>query len=294
MTSFVCGCVVSCVTLEESVCSRGARGATQGRRRVDNDAQRLSAPPFYSIVTRIHTRIHSSIHSITIMFGPLFLLKWKGTLCPCLEGSQDQAARKALARLEHLDVMWLRDKGDGGNMFEKIFSSQKKAGGIPSTLVLLDGERGPLLQIEPKPLENSPSTSGLQQSAGYIKTISLNEIQTADHKGDIVSLRTTVGGKPKKLLQFQVCNGNVEHVQDALQILVTWETNRLPEEEREMNTTDSLNRAQKAAHFCQRELELKRLKSEREKRKAKYIGMSGGGLKYTALAMANREDATVT
>ena len=228
------------------------------------------------------------------MFGPLFVLKWKGTLCPCLEGSQDKAARKALACLDHLDVMWLRDKGDGGNIIEKIFSSQKKmAGGIPSTLVLLDGEGGPLLQIEPKPQENNDSP-GLQQSAGYIKTILLNEIQTADHKGDVVSLRSTVGGKPKKLLQFQVCDGDVEHVQEALQILVTWETNRLPEEEREMDATDSLNRAQKAAHFCQRELELKRLKGEREKRKQKYISMSGGGLKYTALAMANREDATIT
>jgi hypothetical protein len=236
------------------------------------------------------------------MFGPLFVLKWKGTLCPCLEGPDDKAARKALACLDQLDVMWLRDKGDGGgNTFEKIFSSPKKAG-IPSTLVLLDGERGPILQIEPKqPQEDSATTrssGGLQQSAGYIKTISLNEIQTADCKENVISLRTTLGGKHKTLLQFQVCNGDVvvndsiEYVQEALQILVTWETNRLPEEEREMDTTDSLNRAQKAAHFCQRELELKRLKSEREKRKQKYIGMSG--LKYTALAMANREDATIT
>lgn len=229
------------------------------------------------------------------MFGPLFVLKWKGTLCPCLEGSQDRAARKALACLDHLDVMWLRDKEDGGNIIEKIFSSQKKVtGGIPSTLVFLDGEHGSLLQIEPKPQENDNSP-GLQQSAGYIKTISLNEIQTADRKENVISLRTTIGGhKPKTLLQFQVCDGDVEHVQEALQILVTWETNRLPEEEREMDATDSLNRAQKAAHFCQRELELKRLKSEREKRKQKYISMSGGGLKYTALAMANREDATIT
>lgn len=236
------------------------------------------------------------------MFGPLFVLKWKGMLCPCLEGSQDKAARKALACLEHLDVMWLRDnKGDGGNVFEKIFSSPKKTG-IPSTMVLLDGERGPLLQIEPKQESNAPtsSSSGLQQSAGYIKTISLNEIQIADYKENVISLRTTLGGKPKTLLQFQVYNGDnvvvndIAHVQEALQILVTWEKNRLPEEEREMDTTDSLNRAQKAAHFCQRELELKRLKSEREKRKQKYIGMSGRGLKYTALAMANREDATIT
>lgn len=222
-------------------------------------------------------------------------------LCPCFEGPDDKAVRKALACLDHLDVMWLRDnKGDGGgNIIEKLFSSPKKAasGGIPSTLVLLDGEAsGPLLQIEPKPQEQS-SSSGLQQSAGYIKSIALNEIRTVHHQENVVSLQTTVGGKPKTLLQFQVGDGNVlvEHVYEALQILVTWERDRLPEEEREIDTADSLNRAQKAAHFCQRELELKRLQRERDKRKQKYIKMSGGGLKYTALAMANRqEDATIT
>jgi hypothetical protein len=226
------------------------------------------------------------------MLGPLFMLKWKGTLCPCLEGAQEQAARKALACLDQLDVVWLRDDADGGNVFEKMFGSQKKTGGIPSTLALLDGERGPILQLEPKPKDTSADKGGLQQSAGYIKTLALNEIQTTECKGHVISLQTTVGGRPKKLAQFQV-SGDVEHVQEALQMLITWESNRIPEEEREMDTTDSLNRAQKAAHFCQREIELKRLKGEREKRKAKYIAMSGG-LKYTALAMANREDATIT
>jgi hypothetical protein len=60
----------------------------------------------------------------------------------------------------------------------------------------------------------------------------------------------------------------------------------------------TMNRAQKAAHFCQRELELKRKKSERETRKQKYLNMSrkhgggGGGMKYTAIAMANRDCAS--
>ena len=45
-------------------------------------------------------------------------------------------------------------------------------------------------------------------------------------------------------------------------------------------------RAQKAAHFAKRELELQRTKKEREQRKAKLIS-EAGGLKYTAIAMAN-------
>ena len=45
--------------------------------------------------------------------------------------------------------------------------------------------------------------------------------------------------------------------------------------------------AQKIKHFAQRELELQKLKKERENRKAKYVN-EAGGLKYTAIAMANR------
>ena len=45
--------------------------------------------------------------------------------------------------------------------------------------------------------------------------------------------------------------------------------------------------AQKLKHFAQREMELQKLKKERESRKAKYVN-EAGGLKYTAIAMANR------
>jgi hypothetical protein len=47
------------------------------------------------------------------------------------------------------------------------------------------------------------------------------------------------------------------------------------------------NRAQRAAHFAKREMELTKVKSDRESRKAKYMAQSGG-LKYTAVAMAQR------
>ena len=40
-------------------------------------------------------------------------------------------------------------------------------------------------------------------------------------------------------------------------------------------------------HFAEREIELKKMKKEREQRKAKYV-KEAGGLKYTAIAMANR------
>lgn len=48
-------------------------------------------------------------------------------------------------------------------------------------------------------------------------------------------------------------------------------------------------RALKIKHFAQREIELAKKKRDRESRKARYLKESGGGLKYTAIAMANRE-----
>ncbi len=53
-------------------------------------------------------------------------------------------------------------------------------------------------------------------------------------------------------------------------------------------------RAQKATHFARREIELQQTKRDREKRKSKLI-QETGGLKYTALAMANRSpDSSIT
>lgn len=46
-------------------------------------------------------------------------------------------------------------------------------------------------------------------------------------------------------------------------------------------------RARKIQHFAQREIEMQKTKRERENRKAKYV-KEAGGLKYTAIAMANR------
>lgn len=47
-------------------------------------------------------------------------------------------------------------------------------------------------------------------------------------------------------------------------------------------------KAEKVAHFARREIEMREQRREREKRKARYLEGSGG-LKYTAIAMANKE-----
>ena len=50
-------------------------------------------------------------------------------------------------------------------------------------------------------------------------------------------------------------------------------------------------KAAKAAYFAKREIELSKQRREREKRKARYLEGSGG-LKYTAIAMANKAEMT--
>jgi len=47
------------------------------------------------------------------------------------------------------------------------------------------------------------------------------------------------------------------------------------------------DKARQVQHFAQREIEMKKQKRDREARKAKYV-QGAGGLKYTAIAMANR------
>lgn len=75
-----------------------------------------------------------------------------------------------------------------------------------------------------------------------------------------------------------------------LKVLVEWNKNRLQgkEMEEELPGDGIRARAQKAAHFAKREIELRETKRTREQRKAKYMEGTTGGLKYTAMAMANR------
>jgi|ERR1712071_216641 len=88
----------------------------------------------------------------------------------------------------------------------------------------------------------------------------------------------------------------VQHFNNILE----WDRNRrrkersVLEEEEEEEEGGSQKRsllrsqAEKATHFAKREIELQQMKREREKKKAMYLKDSGG-LKYTALAMANRQ-----
>ncbi|KAG7341205.1 hypothetical protein IV203_023156 [Nitzschia inconspicua] len=72
-----------------------------------------------------------------------------------------------------------------------------------------------------------------------------------------------------------------------LKVLVEWNKQRQPDIEEDMPATGIRQRAQKAAHFAKREIEMREKKREREKRKSQHM-QGGAGLKYTAMAMANQ------
>ena len=81
-------------------------------------------------------------------------------------------------------------------------------------------------------------------------------------------------------------------------VLVEWERQRrskLPDTDDDDDDDEGggsknifVRQAQQAAHFAQREIELQRTKRDREQRKAKLI-QEAGGLKYTAIVMANQK-----
>lgn len=75
-----------------------------------------------------------------------------------------------------------------------------------------------------------------------------------------------------------------------VKILLEWNQQRNSEGfEDDLPASGIRHRAQKAAHFAKREIEMREKKRDRERRKQEHMsGMSSGGLKYTAIAMANQ------
>ena len=65
-----------------------------------------------------------------------------------------------------------------------------------------------------------------------------------------------------------------------LKVLIEWNKHRQPDVEEDLPATGIRQRAQKAAHFAKREIEMREKKRDREKRKAGHMqNMESGGLK---------------
>ena len=211
------------------------------------------------------------------------------------------------------------DGGSGG-------SSDKSYESIDGcTLTIEDAKGGPQLIMSPPP---SRAIGKKRVPLRMIKTVRLaapsrssssSGIEVILDNNDVV-LRFDV----LKSMQFSEEDIDEEHniqVEDAddvtrddtlvqLQILVEWERRRQAhlitlgvdepaEDIDQINDNDGqsssspkrggmiADKARKVQHFAQREIEMQKQKRDRESRKAKYV-KEAGGLKYTAIAMANR------
>jgi hypothetical protein len=187
----------------------------------------------------------------------------------------------------------------------------------PSQLRLVDatkdsinyGEPYPELQIIPRPQEregNATSTSdgaaggplgGLlkQNAMSYQLDIPLHHILRVDTidptmlvivTKNVHSTDENADEKEAARISFRSSDDRDAASLD-IKVLVEWNKHRQPDIEEDLPATGIRQRAQKAAHFAKREIEMREKKREREKRKAGHM-KGTTGLKYTAMAMASQ------
>lgn len=250
------------------------------------------------------------------------MLSLYGKICACLEKEEDRKARQALHELTIAGqrVSWFTKAGEssvakgarkllGGLFGTKSSSSSvtpsQDSSIVEARLVFRDNDDENAAEIMVDPL---PRPSG--QSVGYKLNVALyriHNIQADSNSGEIrlyAKAPRDPKQKPRLLLQIGLLKGaNTPATADArdafcdhLSILCEWERQRRTaagiddDLEEEAAGNFLTQRAQKAAHFAKRELEMQQTKRDREARKAKFVAESGG-LRYTALAMANRDDS---
>jgi hypothetical protein len=161
------------------------------------------------------------------------------------------------------------------------------------------------LQIKPLPkepgIEDPEERKGIggllkQNSLGYQLDIPLHRIESIESidptmlviiTKDIQSTDDKRSTKEAARISLRSADNRDAAALD-LKVLVEWNKNRQPDVEEELPADGIKARAQKAAHFAKRELEMLETKRSREQRKAKHMQGTAGGLKYTAIAMANR------
>eukprot|EP00956_Cyclotella_meneghiniana_P030752 scaffold78368_cov23-Cyclotella_meneghiniana.AAC.1 len=161
---------------------------------------------------------------------------------------------------------------------------------VAGTLVVSDTSNGPSLAIDSEvsiPLRHIQSIDTDDVDGNVYIEIKSNNLGTIQF-----IILTEDGDEADEITTNEVF--------DNLQIVLEWERRRnealladgISEEDQYPNNTNATSnvlgeKAKKMQHFAQREIELQKVKREREARKAKYV-KDAGGLKYTAIAMANR------
>ena len=295
------------------------------------------------------------------MLGPLFVLKVKGLLCPCLENEEDTMARPAAVALSSVPVHWYRpvevtkqaglgsavssmvSSWMGGSSSNNNKNKDASVGNdchdpvVNAMLSFQDSIRGPCMVIEkyqPMTEEIMKREDGQEVEEGectrqsWLLTKLENAISveagyfiggsTAASSGIAIHKRVK-GGSTVECCKVDLCcsDSNFETLADSnerddivdkINIILSWnrqqkhnnqqsEGNRHDDDDDDDDDDDGNNKrgniikehAKKAAHFAKREIEMKTQKRDREKRKARYLKETGG-LKYTAIAMANKAE----
>lgn len=260
-----------------------------------------------------------------ILDGPIFKLRL-GVILVCCEKDEDKNARIALTELNRIgsQVDWhtAPSKIEQASGFVKsLFGSPKQHSDskppVPAQMRIVDntndavneGNPYPELQLKPLPRglmdededdDDNDDEAGLgglmkQNSLGYQVDVPLHRIVSVDKieptmlvvtSKDIHSTDERKPNKEAARISFRSSDDR-DAVYLDLKVLVEWNKHRQPDVEEELPADGIRAKAKKAAHFARREMEMRETKRSREQRKAKY--MEGKtGLKYTAMAMANR------
>ena len=256
--------------------------------------------------------------------GPITSLRF-GMFLFCCEKEEDRHARAALAELNklgsHVDWHAGPSRAEQASGFvKKLFGSATQHSDTkpptPSQLVIVDttsenvneGNPFPELQIKPLPLQGSEDEEGQgngsprrglgglmrMNTLGFQLGIPLHRIVAVDKieptmlsiiARDIHSTDEKRPNKEAARISFRSSDDR-DAVCIDLKVLVEWNKQRQPDVEEELPGDGIRAKAQKAAHFAKREIEMRETKRVREQRKASYL--KGTGLKYTSMAMASR------
>lgn len=228
-------------------------------------------------------------------------------------------------------VEWQMPNSNGGagsflgGLFQRNSTGRSTGGSCKARLLLRDsgGDGKPEIFVDPcsVPTAVTDTSDAVHDddverpgtSPSYKLNVKLRRVDKVMLEGEQIVLyaRKTQSTQPaKELLRFAPLQNN-DGTEDALpmvsdarnmlvhhfMVIVEWERQRTKDDYEDDDDDDENQpnflqaRAQKAAHFAKREIEMQKTRKEREKRKAKLVA-EAGGLKYTALAMANQSSIT--
>ena len=267
------------------------------------------------------------IMSYNSFFSPIIHLSFISGLLPCLEKEEDYHARLALKALQKQRILYqstrensssnssismsslkklfgsnaaseedvlarliFRDNDDGDPELIVVVSDSVEKLALPLgkvNRVVLEGSSGSIVLLGKPPLDMQGKPEGPAKEE--LRCVLIQEGRNNATEQDADADSDTNEANPSSPSYLPVSNDTRNTLIHHLQVLVEWERQR-----RQVLSLDSLEdepnflrkKAQTATRFAQRELELRETTRARAERKAKLVAQAGG-LKYTALAMAN-------